>query len=76
VWDFSYFCGERKRQKASAPSADAKGWTTSLGSPTISWVTVWVSVKVIVKHIPYGPEVLRACQVFEYTLRKRSPMLC
>ena len=39
-------------------------------------VTDRVSVKVNVKHIPYDAEELGSCQVLEYALQKRGPMLC
>ena len=39
-------------------------------------VAHWVSVKVIVKRIPYDSHELRARYVLEYTLQKTGPMLC
>jgi hypothetical protein len=39
-------------------------------------VTDRVSVKVNVKYIPYDTEELGSCQVLEYTLQKKGPMLC
>lgn len=42
----------------------------------LRWVTDRVSVKVNVNTFPYDSEELGSCQVLEYTLQKRGPMLC
>jgi hypothetical protein len=41
-----------------------------------SWVTLRVSVKVILGRIQYDSETLTACQMLEYTHEEISPMLC